>query len=149
MQSVRSSDTDTEKQLRSALHRQGLRFRVGRKPERELRCKADIVFGPAKVCIFVDGCYWHGCPHHFTPPRTNRGWWIEKITDNMKRDGRQSEALAARGWLVVRVWEHDLRNGRTVQIAAWIRQWVRKRQDSSTRTHQGDVKRWGQRSKHK
>lgn len=144
MQSVRSSDTDIEKKLRSVLHQSGLRFRIGRKPESDIRCEADIVFGPAKVCVFVDGCYWHGCPQHFKPPRTNRHWWMEKITDNVKRDHRQSEALTARGWLVIRVWEHDLSDEIATRIAKWISRLVKARRLSTRRSLRGGIKRWGQ-----
>lgn len=108
MQAVGSQDTSPELQLRSALHRLGLRFRKDAKPVPELRCKADVVFRTARVCVFVDGCFWHGCPRHFRVPKTNSIWWKEKIQDNMRRDARQTRALRARGWRVIRFWEHDL-----------------------------------------
>ena len=73
-----------------------------------VRCKADLVFAAAKVCVFADGCFWHGCPLHFKVPRAHAGWWAEKIEQNVARDRRQTEQLTALGWEVVRFWEHDL-----------------------------------------
>ncbi len=73
---------------------------------------------PARqVSIFVDGCFWHGCPLHFQVPKSNSGWWQEKIEDNMRRDGRQSARLRSAGWMVVRLWEHEVA-GKRVEIAA-------------------------------
>ena len=68
------------------LWRKGLRYRVDRPPLRGMRRRADIVFGPAKVAVFVDGCFWHSCPEHATIPKTNRDWWIEKLEANVRRD---------------------------------------------------------------
>lgn len=94
--------------LRSALHRMGLRFRkdlllrVG-----GLRVHPDIVFTRARVAVFVDGCFWHGCPVHATKPKSNQGYWGPKLAANEARDRRVDAALAAEGWTVVRVWEHE------------------------------------------
>src|SRR4051794_13269539 len=71
MRAIPSRDTAPEIALRKALHRNGLRFRVDVAPVSELRCKADIVFRSARVCVFVDGCFWHGCPDHFSLPKAN------------------------------------------------------------------------------
>lgn len=95
--------------LRSNLHSRGLHFRKSCRPEAEIRCTADIVFRCKRVCVFVDGCYWHGCPLHFTPPKTNRAWWVEKIQANVDRDLRQTQLLEALGWTVVRIWEHEIK----------------------------------------
>ena len=108
MQSQRREDTEPERRLRSSLHRKGLRFRKNYVPEESFRCRADIVFLSAKVCVFVDGCYWHGCPDHFSLPQTNKEWWEEKIEGNVRRDARQSRELRQRGWTVLRVWEHEI-----------------------------------------
>ena len=110
MQAIGSSDTEPEKTLRSSLHRLGLRFRKDSRPVDFVRCKADIVFSSAKVCIFVDGCFWHGCPIHFRPPKSNTDWWTEKIDDNRRRDKRQTEELERHGWFVIRFWEHGIIN---------------------------------------
>jgi DNA mismatch endonuclease (patch repair protein) len=65
------------------------------------------VFTRARVAVFVDGCFWHGCPEHARPPRTNSGYWNAKIEINQRRDREQTVALEDAGWIVVRVWEHD------------------------------------------
>jgi DNA mismatch endonuclease (patch repair protein) len=59
--------------------------------------------------VFVDGCFWHGCPLHFLSPKKHSGWWEEKIQDNRERDERQQRQLEERGWVVVRLWEHEVR----------------------------------------
>ena len=107
-----SRDTGPERLLRSALHRSGFRFRKEFCPVPGVRCKADIVFPRQRVCIFVDGCFWHGCRLHFGMPKTNAAWWTEKIAANMARDRRQTELLREEGWQVVRIWEHDLSESR-------------------------------------
>lgn len=129
MTSVKSSGTDCELQLRSALHRAGLRFRVNAKPAPQIRCKADIVFPRRKVCVFVDGCFWHGCAEHFRAPRANRDWWIEKVEDVQARDLRQAAALHADGWLVLRCWEHEVSNdlsGAVERIARVVKDRTKK-----------------------
>lgn len=107
MRSNRSRDTKPELSLRSELHSRGLRFRVDLKPETSLRTRADIVFTRARVKVFVDGCFWHGCPEHGTSPRANARFWREKIAANKKRDARATRDLQRHGWAVVRVWEHE------------------------------------------
>lgn len=66
-----------------------------------------MVFRPAKVAVFIDGCYWHGCPEHYVPPKTNSGYWSEKVLRNVKRDRETDEKLREAGWLVLRFWEHE------------------------------------------
>jgi DNA mismatch endonuclease (patch repair protein) len=100
-------DTRPEVDLRRVLHRRGLRFRVSRRPLPELRSTADIVFGPAKVAVYVDGCFWHSCPDHGTRPASNETWWAEKLRRNRERDATIDRALAEAGWRAVRVWEHE------------------------------------------
>lgn len=109
MQSNVNRTSTPERLLRSLIHRSGLRFRVNCRPEPSLRCTADVVFRRSKICVFVDGCYWHGCPTHFVVPRTNTDWWAEKILDNSRRDAIQTSRLESLGWLVIRVWEHELK----------------------------------------
>lgn len=104
MRRVKGKDTSTERALRSALHRSGLRFRVQRRVE---GVAVDIVFPAMKVAVFVDGCFWHGCPKHATFPKTNRTYWIPKLAENKARDKRQSDRLRKAGWKVIRVWEHE------------------------------------------
>ncbi|MGD9485648.1 very short patch repair endonuclease [Streptomyces sp. TRM70308] len=107
MSRQKSRDTRVELALRSALHAAGLRFRVHRRPVRGVRREADVVFGPARVAVFVDGCFWHGCPEHATWPRRNAEFWRTKIEKNRARDADTDERLAGAGWLAVRVWEHE------------------------------------------
>ncbi|MFD0469815.1 very short patch repair endonuclease [Nonomuraea thailandensis] len=107
MSRQRSRNTQVEVLLRQELHRAGLRFRVHRRPVPGLRREADVVFGPARVAVFVDGCYWHGCPEHATWPKTNADFWREKINRNRERDRDTDQKLIDVGWLPIRVWEHE------------------------------------------
>jgi DNA mismatch endonuclease (patch repair protein) len=107
MQRQRSRDTPIELRLRRILHARGLRFRVHRRPLPKLPRTADLVFGPARVAVHVDGCFWHGCPEHYMKPRTNRGYWLPKIEANQRRDADTDARLADAGWISFRVWEHE------------------------------------------
>ncbi|WP_372470424.1 very short patch repair endonuclease [Saccharothrix luteola] len=107
MSKQRSRDTGIEVALRRELHRLGLRYRVHQRPVRAVRREADVVFGPAKVAVFVDGCFWHGCPEHGTWPKRNGEFWRTKIETNQARDANTDQVLADAGWLAVRVWEHE------------------------------------------
>lgn len=100
-------DTAPELGLRRELHARGLRYRLDRAILQGVRRRPDIVFTPARVAVFVDGCFWHGCPEHATWPRTNAEFWREKIETNKQRDRDTDERLAAAGWLSVRIWEHE------------------------------------------
>ncbi|MFF8290349.1 very short patch repair endonuclease [Streptomyces sp. NPDC016309] len=106
MQAIRSRDTKPEQLIRRLVHAQGLRYRVAAKPLPDLRRTADMVFRPAKVAVFIDGCYWHGCPEHYVPPRTNPGYWSDKVARNIARDRDTDRRLQEAGWLVLRFWEH-------------------------------------------
>jgi DNA mismatch endonuclease (patch repair protein) len=107
MSGNRSRDTAPERRVRSQLHRVGLRFRKNCRPIAGLRCEADVVFPSERVAVFVDGCFWHGCPEHGHLPGRNSAYWRAKIERNVERDGRNGRALAEAGWLVVRAWEHE------------------------------------------
>ncbi|MGW4440010.1 very short patch repair endonuclease [Streptomyces sp. NPDC004596] len=107
MQAIRSRDTTPERLVRRLVHAQGLRYRVAARPLSDLRRTADMVFRPAKVAVFIDGCYWHGCPEHYVSPKTNPGYWSDKVARNMARDRDTDERLRAAGWLVLRFWEHE------------------------------------------
>ncbi|WP_420620795.1 very short patch repair endonuclease [Candidatus Poriferisocius sp.] len=107
MQGNRSRDTKPELAVRSAVHRRGLRYRVASRPLPELRRTADLVFRKAKIAVFVDGCYWHGCPEHHTQPATNPEYWSAKITGNIARDQDTDAHLQEAGWTVLRFWEHE------------------------------------------
>ncbi len=107
MKGNRGRDTTPEIALRSILHRQGLRFRKHRRPLATLRCDADIVFARERVAVFIDGCFWHGCPAHGRSPKRNSEYWDAKISRNKARDARNNRALADAGWHVIRVWSHE------------------------------------------
>ncbi|MGW5020893.1 very short patch repair endonuclease [Streptomyces cacaoi] len=107
MRRQKSRDTEIEMALRRALHAAGLRYRVHRRPIAGVRREADLVFGPARVAVFVDGCFWHGCPEHATWPKNNADFWRTKIEKNRARDRDTDARLAEAGWLSVRVWEHE------------------------------------------
>lgn len=103
-----SRDTPIELSLRSCLHRLGLRFRLHRRLIPGMRRTADIALIGARVAVFVDGCFWHGCPRHGTlPKKTNRRWWALKIEANRQRDRDTNNRLRQLGWTTVRVWEHE------------------------------------------
>jgi DNA mismatch endonuclease (patch repair protein) len=85
----------------------GLRYRVHKKPLPYFRREADIVLKRFKIAIFVDGCFWHGCPIHKSEPKIHREWWEQKITANVIRDGDTTSTLSKQGWKVVRIWEHE------------------------------------------
>jgi DNA mismatch endonuclease, patch repair protein len=95
--------------LRRELHRRGLRFRVDHRIDIDglRRRRVDIVFTRRRVAVFVDGCFWHACPQHATSPEANSAWWATKLAGNVTRDRDTDARLAAAGWTVVRVWEHE------------------------------------------
>ncbi len=108
MRSNRRRETSPEVRLRSALHRRGRRFRVDLRIEvREGRWpRPDISFTRARVAVFVDGCFWHCCPEHGRPPRSNELYWEPKLARNVERDREDTIRLQQAGWIVVRLWEH-------------------------------------------
>jgi len=107
MQGNKGRDTQPEVAVRSALHAMGLRFRKNARPLAGLRCTADVVFPRERVAVFIDGCFWHGCPEHGRVPRTNNAYWREKLARNAQRDERNQRALGEAGWTVLRYWEHQ------------------------------------------
>jgi DNA mismatch endonuclease (patch repair protein) len=107
MQANRSRDTQPELRLRRILHGRGLRYFVNRRALASARWKADLVFPTQRIAVFVDGCYWHGCPEHYSLPRVNTAYWAPKIEGNRTRDRRFDELLRAAGWTVIRAWEHE------------------------------------------
>lgn len=109
MSKVRSKDTSPEIRLRKALWAAGIRYRKHYGPHR-----IDLAFPEKKVAVFVDGCFWHGCPIHATTPKSNGDYWIPKLERNKQRDRERTAALEAEGWTVIRVWEHEIKNPETV-----------------------------------
>ncbi|MGW7535263.1 very short patch repair endonuclease [Amycolatopsis sp. NPDC054798] len=107
MSRQKSRNTGIEMALRKILHAAGYRYRVHRRPVKGVRREADLVFGPARVAVFVDGCFWHGCPEHGTWPKNNADYWRTKIETNRRRDANTDALLLEAGWLSVRIWEHE------------------------------------------
>jgi DNA mismatch endonuclease (patch repair protein) len=120
-------NTKPELRLRSLLHKRGLRYRVDARPLLELRCRADVVFPKDKVAVFVDGCFWHGCPEHHRPSTKNAAFWQEKIQANQTRDAATNQALHTAGWTVIRIWEHE----DPLEAAEKIADTVRERRETS------------------
>lgn len=119
---VRTRDTGPERTLRSLLHRQGLRFRVNSHVTGPPRTYVDVLFRSAQVAVFVDGCFWHGCPEHASWPKANARWWREKIAKTRQRDAETTRRLTEEGWLVIRVWEHEDPAEAAHTIAAVVRE---------------------------
>ncbi|MFD7473469.1 very short patch repair endonuclease [Streptomyces sp. NPDC059837] len=122
MQAIRSRDTTPERLIRRLVHAHGLRYRVAARPLPDLRRTADMVFRPTKVAVFIDGCYWHGCPEHYVPPKTNINYWSDKVARNMARDRDTDRRLREAGWIVLRFWEHEPAEDCAVRIAAEVEQ---------------------------
>jgi DNA mismatch endonuclease (patch repair protein) len=107
MQGNKARDTLPELAVRSAVHRRGLRYRVCARPLPELRRTADLLFASARVAVFIDGCFWHGCPEHHVLARSNRDYWAEKILRNRIRDNDTDRRLTSAGWISLRIWTHE------------------------------------------
>lgn len=125
MQAQRRKDTRAERAIRSALHRRGFRYRL-EWPVPGRRRRIDIAFPSIALAVFVDGCFWHGCPEHATWPKANAEWWREKIEANRVRDADTNARLEAAGWRVIRVWEHEDPD----EVAALIAAEVSQRRDA-------------------
>lgn len=121
MQGNRGRDTKAELAVRWLVHANGLRYRVNARPEPDLRRTADLLFTRARVAVFIDGCYRHGCPEHFSMPATNLEYWTTKIGRNQARDLETTTLLEARGWRVLRIWEHEPPATVAEHIAAQVR----------------------------
>lgn len=122
MQGNRRVDTKPELALRSAAHALGLRFRKDLAiADIVSRTRADLVFTRSRVAVFVDGCFWHGCPEHCRMPSSNAAYWQAKIERNRARDERVDQALREAGWAVVRVWEHEPPAEAAARVAALVR----------------------------
>ncbi|MEU3657019.1 very short patch repair endonuclease [Streptomyces sp. NPDC032161] len=102
-----SRDTTPEVAVRKLLHASGYRYRINARVPGMSRRTMDIAFTRAKVAIFLDGCFWHGCPVHATQPKSNAEWWRQKLDRNMARDKETTTHLESQGWTVLRFWEHE------------------------------------------
>ena len=107
MQTQRQRDTQCELAIRRQLYRLGIRYRIDCRPVPDVHRRADIVIRPAKIALFMDGCFWHKCPLHWKPPKRHAAWWINKVESTARRDKETSDLLERLGWLVIRAWEHE------------------------------------------
>jgi DNA mismatch endonuclease (patch repair protein) len=107
MQGNRSRNTKPELAVRRIVHARGLRYWVNKRPVPHLRRTADLVFPRLKIAVFIDGCFWHGCPEHHTAPVANGAYWAAKVESNKSRDLDTTAQLAAAGWSVLRFWSHE------------------------------------------
>jgi DNA mismatch endonuclease (patch repair protein) len=100
-----SGNKDTELALAKLFRRHKI---SGWRRNQKIFGKPDFVFQKLKLVVFVDGCFWHGCPKHETKPKNNRQFWRQKFSRNKKRDALVTRALRQANWRVLRIWEHEL-----------------------------------------
>lgn len=115
-------DTLPELRVRQLVHAAGLRYRVDHPPlANNRRLRADLVFTRSKIAVFIDGCFWHGCPQHYVASRTNTDYWGPKIAANAERDARNTALLEAEGWTVLRFWAHIAAEQAAARITEAVR----------------------------
>jgi DNA mismatch endonuclease (patch repair protein) len=117
MSRIRGSNTTPERVLGRALWRLGHRYRLRTKG---LVGRPDLVFRKRRLVVFVDGCFWHGCPEHYVRPRSRMAFWSGKLRENVLRDIRQTADLQKAGWRVLRVWEHEVLGGLEVVVGGLV-----------------------------
>lgn len=105
MQRIKATNTSPELALRKSLWALGIRYRLH---YRTPGGRADLAIPSARRAVFVDGCFWHGCPEHYVHPRSRSDFWDRKLEENVERDRRQVQRLLEAGWSFVRVWEHEV-----------------------------------------
>jgi DNA mismatch endonuclease (patch repair protein) len=124
MAAIRSKgNRDTELKLASILRAHGIK---GWRRHRPLPGKPDFIFPKQRLVVFVDGCFWHGCPKHWREPGSNQNYWLAKLQRNKSRDKKVNRILRNSGWNVLRLWEHEL--ARTANAAKRIKSSLQKRQ---------------------
>lgn len=124
MRANRGRDTAPELAVRKIVHNAGLRYRVDHRPIPGLNRRADLVFTRARVAVFIDGCFWHGCPRHHTTAVTNAAFWSEKVESNRARDAETNGLITTAGWQVLRFWEHEVPTDVAVVIIETVRRRV-------------------------
>lgn len=112
MSKIRSKDTKLEKEFYSILLSNGVEGLI--KNPSGIFGNPDFISNEAKIAIFLDSCFWHGCPDHCRLPKTNKEYWVNKISRNKKRDEEVNRKLKKEGWLVLRVWEHNFSDDTTM-----------------------------------
>lgn len=130
MQGNRSRDTKPELAVRKILHSRGFRYRVSQRPIPTLRRTADLIFSRSKIAVFIDGCFWHGCPAHYRAPGANAQYWVAKLERNRSRDIETTKMLQTEGWTVLRFWSHEDAG----TIAERIEETINSRPHSMNRT---------------
>ncbi|MFF8031117.1 very short patch repair endonuclease [Streptomyces sp. NPDC016626] len=133
-----SRDTAPEVAVRRILHAAGLRYRVNVPVPGMSRRTIDIVFPKAKIAVFMDGCFWHGCPQHATSPKANAEWWRAKLDKNIARDIETTGHLTEEGWTVLRFWEHMPAEDVAATVRAAVDLWRQRPRE------QGRRKNWGE-----
>ncbi|WP_345710419.1 very short patch repair endonuclease [Kineococcus glutinatus] len=121
MSRMRRRDNGPEMAIRRRLHARGLRYRVVWPVPGQRRRTIDIAFTRARLAVYVDGCFWHGCPEHAHLPKANAGWWAQKIAWNRARDADVTRQLETLGWTVLRVWEHEDPEEVVERVVGWLR----------------------------
>ena len=129
MSRIRSrGNRDTELALMSVFRahsvtgwRRQIQIRSAKRGVRNFRVRPDFVFKHARITVFVDGCFWHGCPKHGTRPANNHAFWRKKLTGNQARDRLVTRTLRRQGWRVLRIWEHELARKREARLVARLR----------------------------
>ncbi|UIN21547.1 very short patch repair endonuclease [Herbaspirillum frisingense] len=116
MSRIRGTNTQPELLLRKALWNKGLRYRLHSEIE---GVRPDIVFRTRKLAVFIDGCFWHGCPLHYVRPRSKAEFWEAKLKANTARDKVQTLRLIKKGWTVLRFWEHQIKS-ELAQVVALV-----------------------------
>lgn len=123
MKAVHSKSTKLEQRVRKKLWRLGIRYRIN---VSDLVGKPDIAIKKYKLVIFIDSCFWHGCPEHGRIPKSNTEFWLEKIKKNKQRDVRVTEHYHNNGWSVLRIWEHQLRGAYFDETVDYIYEFIIK-----------------------
>ncbi|MHB1352132.1 MAG: very short patch repair endonuclease [Thiobacillus sp.] len=121
MARVRQKGTNAEMALRRELYRLGLRYRVDYEILKKPRRVADVAFPGFRIAVFVDGCFWHGCPKHASWPKQNAEFWRQKIEANRQRDMDTNERLDRMGWTVMRFWQHESPTEAAESVARVVR----------------------------
>ncbi|GAA1434555.1 very short patch repair endonuclease [Microlunatus lacustris] len=121
MSRLKRRDNGPELAVRRLLHAAGLRYRVAWPVPGQRRRTIDIAFTRLRLAVFIDGCFWHGCPQHLHVPKNNAAWWVRKIETNRGRDADVTAQLGSMGWTVKRFWEHQDPAEVCTQVLTWVK----------------------------